>query len=134
VQGRFVDRQELLCKRLQRIDAFPSVGEFRDDFARLAREQEEYPSGQEPCAFAGEKADESAKSSTAFVGEYALREDVPRRRVERERVGEAAERFGFGSTERVVFRFCERGGREGGPILLVIRIEYVVPRRTLCIL
>jgi hypothetical protein len=39
----------------------------------------------------------------ALVGEYDLREDVPRRWVERERVGEAAERFGFGSAESAGF-------------------------------
>lgn len=120
--------------RLQRIDAFASVREFRDDLARLAREQEQYPSTQEARAFACEQADESSERGAALVGEYDLREDVPRRRVERERVGEAAERFGFGSTERVVFRFCERGCREGVLILVVVWIQYVVPRRTLSIL
>jgi hypothetical protein len=111
------------------------VCEFRNDLARLAREQEQYPSTQETRAFACEQADESPKSGAALVGEYDLREDVPRRWVERERVGEAAERFGFGSAERIVFRLCERGSREGIPILLVVvRIEYVVSCGTLCIL
>lgn len=110
-------------------DALSLQGQLTDELAGPARQEEQEPAGEEPGAFAPEESHKAAqRRALVGLGEEDVGEDLARRRVERERVGEAAQRFLVRRRERVLLERREGAGGAGGAVVVVVLLVVAVAR------